>query len=74
MWLNLHSMPRPFKDCFTKGKLSKVYLFNLSLSAILISLFFLQGTYVYFDFEKWGQRKKEGFTFEYRFLEDRDLD
>jgi len=33
-----------------------------------------QGTYVYFDFEKWGQRKKEGFTFEYRFLEDRDLD
>jgi len=33
-----------------------------------------QGTYVYFDFEKWGQRKKEGFTFEYRFLEDQDLD
>jgi len=32
-----------------------------------------QGTYIYFDFEKWGQRKKEGFTFEYRFLEDRDL-
>jgi len=34
---------------------------------------FEQGTYIYFDFEKWGQRKKEGFTFEYRFLEDRDL-
>jgi len=32
-----------------------------------------QGTYIYFDYEKWGQRKKEGFTFEYRFLEDRDL-
>ncbi|CDW58492.1 CCR4-NOT transcription complex, subunit 3, partial [Trichuris trichiura] len=32
-----------------------------------------QGTYVYFDFEKWTQRKKEGFTFEYRYLEDRDL-
>lgn len=31
------------------------------------------GTYVYFDFEKWGQRKKEGFTFEYKYLEDRDL-
>ena len=58
------------KDSFIKGKLSKVYLFYL----ILNSLFFLQGTYVYFDFEKWGQRKKEGFTFEYRFLEDRDLD
>ena len=36
--------------------------------------YFFQGTYIYFDFEKWGQRKKEGFTFEYRFLEDRDLD
>ncbi|KAJ8334376.1 hypothetical protein SKAU_G00400150 [Synaphobranchus kaupii] len=26
---------------------------------------FEQGTYIYFDYEKWGQRKKEGFTFEY---------
>jgi len=34
---------------------------------------FEQGTYIYFDYEKWGQRKKEGFTFEYRFLEDREL-
>lgn len=32
-----------------------------------------QGTYIYFDYEKWAQRKKEGFTFEYRYLEDRDL-
>ncbi|XP_070185926.1 CCR4-NOT transcription complex subunit 3-like isoform X3 [Littorina saxatilis] len=34
---------------------------------------FEMGTYIYFDYEKWGQRKKEGFTFEYRYLEDRDL-
>jgi CCR4-NOT transcription complex subunit 3 len=32
-----------------------------------------QGTYIYFDYEKWGQRKKEHFTFEYRYLEDREL-
>ena len=32
-----------------------------------------QGTYIYFDYERWGQRKKEGFTFEYRYLEDREL-
>lgn len=32
-----------------------------------------RGTYIYFDYEKWGQRKKEGFTFEYKYLEDRDL-
>jgi len=31
------------------------------------------GTYIYFDFEKWASRKKEGFTFEYKYLEDRDL-
>lgn len=34
---------------------------------------YFQGTYIYFDYEKWGQRKKEGFTFEYKYLEDRDL-
>ncbi|RUS74494.1 hypothetical protein EGW08_017745 [Elysia chlorotica] len=34
---------------------------------------FEQGTYVYFDYEKWCQKKKDGFTFEYRYLEDRDL-
>ncbi|VDN50410.1 unnamed protein product [Dracunculus medinensis] len=33
-----------------------------------------QGTYIYFDFEKWAQRKKEQFTFEYRFLEDKDFE
>lgn len=32
-----------------------------------------QGTYIYFDIEKWGQRKKDGFVFEYRYLEDREL-
>ncbi|KAL3238847.1 hypothetical protein MRX96_021875 [Rhipicephalus microplus] len=32
-----------------------------------------KGTYIYFDYEKWSQRRKEGFTFEYRYLEDRDL-
>lgn len=43
------------------------------LMIVFIALLFLQGTYIYFDYEKWGQRKKEGFTFEYRYLEDRDL-
>eukprot|EP01130_Rhizamoeba_saxonica_P005430 TRINITY_DN2173_c0_g1_i1.p1 TRINITY_DN2173_c0_g1~~TRINITY_DN2173_c0_g1_i1.p1 ORF type:complete len:412 (-),score=123.48 TRINITY_DN2173_c0_g1_i1:37-1272(-) len=33
-----------------------------------------QGTYVYFDYETgWCQRKKAKFTFEYRYLEDKDL-
>lgn len=34
---------------------------------------FEQGTYIYFDYERWAQRRKDGFTFEYRYLEDRDL-
>ncbi|XP_072044271.1 LOW QUALITY PROTEIN: CCR4-NOT transcription complex subunit 3-like [Amphiura filiformis] len=32
-----------------------------------------QGTYIYFDYEKWKKKKKEGFTFEYRYLEDKEL-
>jgi CCR4-NOT transcription complex subunit 3 len=33
-----------------------------------------QGTYVYFDYETgWCQRKKTEFTFEYRYLEDKEL-
>ena len=52
---------------FTRpNKLSKLLDNNFSL-------FVLQGTYIYFDYEKWGQRKKEGFTFEYRYLEDKEL-
>ncbi|GIY30827.1 CCR4-NOT transcription complex subunit 3 [Caerostris extrusa] len=35
---------------------------------------FEQGTYVYFDFEEWAQMKKEHFTFEYKYLEDKNLD
>lgn len=34
----------------------------------------IKGTYVYFDFEKWVQRKKEQFTFEYKYLEDKDFE
>ena len=49
-------------------------LFILKRNKMLLIYFFpLQGTYIYFDYENWGQRKKENFTFEYRFLEDRDL-
>lgn len=44
---------------------------TIPLQHVLVLRF--QGTYIYFDYEKWGQRKKEGFTFEYRYLEDRDL-
>lgn len=50
---------------------SHFLLFCQCLTIVSISLF--QGTYIYFDYEKWTQRKKEGFTFEYKYLEDRDL-
>lgn len=32
-----------------------------------------EGTYIFFDYEKWSQRKRDGFMFEYRYLEDKDL-
>ena len=38
-----------------------------------LSILLFKGTYTYFDFEKWQQRKRDVFTFEYRYLEDRDL-
>ncbi|KAH9383552.1 hypothetical protein HPB48_025124 [Haemaphysalis longicornis] len=31
------------------------------------------GNYIYFDFETWSERRMENFTFEYRYLEERDL-
>lgn len=48
-----------------------MYIYIGNTFYMIISPF--QGTYIYFDYENWGQRKKENFTFEYRFLEDRDL-
>ncbi|ESN93350.1 hypothetical protein HELRODRAFT_194142 [Helobdella robusta] len=34
---------------------------------------FEQGTYIFFDYERWGQRKKENFKFEYKYLEDQEI-
>ncbi|KAI2804213.1 CCR4-NOT transcription complex, subunit 3 [Blomia tropicalis] len=39
----------------------------------MISDDYEQGTYIYFDFERWQQRKRENFIFEYKFLEDKEL-
>ncbi|KAI6215242.1 hypothetical protein M3Y94_00362900 [Aphelenchoides besseyi] len=33
-----------------------------------------RGSYLMFDYEKWTQRKMEDFTFEYKYLEDKDVD
>ncbi|KAH9376100.1 hypothetical protein HPB48_014490 [Haemaphysalis longicornis] len=32
-----------------------------------------RGNYIYFDFETWREGSKENFTFEYQYLEERDL-
>ncbi|CAF0867299.1 unnamed protein product [Rotaria sordida] len=32
-----------------------------------------QGTYIYFDYERWQTRKRDNFIFEYKFLEDREF-
>lgn len=75
MWFQRHEEPKTITDEFEQvlppgGSLGcHVWL---RVSCLLMASAF-QGTYIYFDYEKWGQRKKEGFTFEYRYLEDRDL-
>ncbi|UJR26477.1 hypothetical protein I4U23_007804 [Adineta vaga] len=32
-----------------------------------------QGTYIFFDYERWQTRKRDNFVFEYKFLEDREF-
>ncbi|CAF1414622.1 unnamed protein product [Adineta steineri] len=32
-----------------------------------------QGTYIFFDYERWQTRKRDNFIFEYKFLEDREF-
>ncbi|CAB1334406.1 unnamed protein product [Coregonus sp. 'balchen'] len=61
-----HQMPPHHSD-------SIEFYQRLSTETLFFIFYYLEGTYIYFDYEKWGQRKKEGFTFEYRYLEDRDL-
>lgn len=53
-------------------KYNYFYMFNLSTKYKLP--LFIKGAYIYFDYEKWSQRKKESFMFEYKFLEDKELD
>ncbi|XP_078728936.1 CCR4-NOT transcription complex subunit 3-like isoform X2 [Lampetra fluviatilis] len=60
MWFQRHEEPKTITDEYEQPC-------GLNVHACQ------SGTYIYFDYEKWGQRKKEGFTFEYRYLEDRDL-
>ena len=66
MWFQRHEEPKIINDEYEQ-------VHRVCCDALLILNSSFQGTYIYFDYEKWGQRKKEGFTFEYRFLEDRDL-
>uniref|UniRef100_A0A8C5KME1 CCR4-NOT transcription complex, subunit 3 n=1 Tax=Jaculus jaculus TaxID=51337 RepID=A0A8C5KME1_JACJA len=65
MWFQRHEEPKTITDEFEQPSALLIH----SLTTFSPG----QGTYIYFDYEKWGQRKKEGFTFEYRYLEDRDL-
>ena len=74
MWFQRHEEPKTITEEYEQ--VNKPFHFQPMIFKSILNQFctsFIQGTYIYFDYEKWGQRKKEGFTFEYRFLEDRDL-
>lgn len=66
MWFQRHEEPKTITDEYEQVR-------HMIMPAAVASCLSFQGTYIYFDYEKWGQRKKECFTFEYCFLEDRDL-
>lgn len=67
MWFQRHEEPKIINEEYEQVSGCRFW------SRFECNRFCLQGTYIYFDYEKWGQRKKEGFTFEYKYLEDRDL-
>jgi len=66
MWFQRHEEPKAITDEY---EMVRKQLFQSLIYIVLPP----QGTYIYFDFEKWQQRKKDGFTFEYKFLEDKEL-
>ena len=80
MWFQRHEEPKIINEEYeqvllsssSSSRVEKNFLF-LNLLRFFFFIRFSQGTYIYFDYEKWGQKKKEGFTFEYKYLEDRDL-
>ncbi|XP_042212879.1 CCR4-NOT transcription complex subunit 3-like isoform X3 [Homarus americanus] len=76
MWFQRHEEPKAITDEYEQAvpELRTPDLRTPTLTnGIPIYSSQKSGTYIYFDYENWGQRKKENFTFEYRFLEDRDL-
>lgn len=77
MWFQRHEEPKIINEEFEQVRCaifmySRHYLISFFWTYVTFLSRF-QGTYIYFDYEKWGQRKKEGFTFEYKYLEDKDL-
>lgn len=62
MWFQRHEEPKQITEEFE----IVIYIF--------LNIAFFKGAYVYFDFERWTQRKKDMFTFEYEYLEDVNLD
>lgn len=70
MWFQRHEEPKTITDEYEQ--VLPIVDFSLFIN-LTVHLITFKGTYIYFDYEKWGQRKKEGFTFEYRYLEDREL-
>lgn len=69
MWFQRHEEPKIINEEYEQVRRPTCP----ARQTVYEPIFPTQGTYIYFDYEKWGQRKKEGFTFEYKYLEDRDL-
>ncbi|KAI1704625.1 NOT2 / NOT3 / NOT5 family domain-containing protein [Ditylenchus destructor] len=64
---------RALKKLFWRFHTKYLMWFQRHEEPTVITEEFEQGPYIYFDFEKWAVRKKDNFTFEYKFLEDRDV-
>ena len=65
MWFQRHEEPKTITDDYEQVRERRNRSTHLPLSS--------QGTYIFFDYERWQTRKRDNFIFEYKFLEDREF-
>jgi CCR4-NOT transcription complex subunit 3 len=69
MWFQRHEEPKTITDDYEQVRTYFLYVEN----SRIINVMFFQGTYIFFDYERWQTRKRDNFIFEYKFLEDREF-
>ena len=70
-WFQRAEQPKEVTENYEMVCVYKAYSLHLNNSFFLFGVY--QGTYLFFDTQRWQARKRENFRFEYQYLEDRNL-